>query len=78
MAVYNGAAEAQMCIPYMRARGGIAGQHYLEATPNGVIAVDGNLRILFLNPPQAHFQADSQALEERIHRLFPQITMKQR
>ena len=73
VAVYNGAAEAQMCIPYMRARAESLANIILEATPNGVIAVDGNLRILFLNPAaERMFQADSQALEgERIHRLFP-------
>ncbi len=66
VAVYNGAAEAQMCIPYMRARAESMASVILEATPNAIVAADTNLRVLFLNPAaERMFGRSSQSLAGR-------------
>jgi len=50
IAVYQGLAEAEMCIPYMRARAESFSSFLIAVTPNGIILVDENLRIVDMNP----------------------------
>ncbi|QPM68368.1 [Fe-Fe] hydrogenase large subunit C-terminal domain-containing protein [Atribacter laminatus] len=50
VAVYQGLAEAEMCIPYMRARAESFSSFLIAVTPNGIILVDENLRIVDMNP----------------------------
>ncbi|MDI9595845.1 MAG: [Fe-Fe] hydrogenase large subunit C-terminal domain-containing protein [Atribacterota bacterium] len=50
IAVYQGLAEAEMCIPNMRARAESFSSFLIAVTPNGIILVDENLRIVDMNP----------------------------
>ena len=50
IAVFQGMAEAEMCIPYMRSRAESFANVVLRSTPNGIVVVDGALRILDANP----------------------------
>jgi len=50
VAVYQGLAEAEMCIPYMRARAESFSSFLIAVTPNGIVLVDENLRIVDMNP----------------------------
>ncbi|MHB9130130.1 MAG: [Fe-Fe] hydrogenase large subunit C-terminal domain-containing protein [Armatimonadota bacterium] len=50
VAVFRGMAEAEMCIPYMRTRAESFANVVLRSTPNGIIVVDGALRVLDANP----------------------------
>lgn len=50
IAVFQGLAEAEMCIPYMRARAESFSSFLIAVTPNGIILVDENLRIVDMNP----------------------------
>ncbi len=49
-AVYQGMAEAEMCIPFMRARAESFSSFLIAVTPNGIVLVDENLRIVDINP----------------------------
>jgi len=50
VAVFQGMAEAEMCIPYMRSRAESFANVVLRSTPNGIIVVDNALRVLDANP----------------------------
>lgn len=50
IAVYQGMAEVQMCIPYMRKRAESMSNLVLNSMPNGVLIVDNNMDILEINP----------------------------
>jgi len=50
VAVFQGMAEAEMCIPYMHSRAESFANVVIRATPNGIAVVDGALRILDANP----------------------------
>jgi PAS domain S-box-containing protein len=49
VAVYQGMAELDMCIPYMRTKAESLANLIIDSTPNGVILVDGELKIQELN-----------------------------
>jgi iron only hydrogenase large subunit-like protein len=49
IAVINGNAEEEMCIPFMRRMAQARGDMLMETTPNGVVIVDDKLRILSTN-----------------------------
>ncbi|HPU08219.1 MAG TPA: [Fe-Fe] hydrogenase large subunit C-terminal domain-containing protein, partial [Candidatus Atribacteria bacterium] len=49
-AVYEGMAEAEMCIPFMRARAESFSSFLITVTPNGIVLVDENLHIVDVNP----------------------------
>ena len=49
IAVYQGMAELEMCMPYMR-RQAVHATSIIEHSPNAVVLVDGNGRIQFTNP----------------------------
>lgn len=50
VAVFQGHAEPQMCIPYMRNRAESISNMVLRAMPDGVIITDENLNIIEINP----------------------------
>lgn len=50
VAVFQGMAEVEMCIPNMRARAESMSSVILTATPNGVVVVDRHLKIIDVNP----------------------------
>lgn len=50
IAVVRGKAELEMCIPYMRAKAESLSNLIIETTPNGIIVVDHDFKILALNP----------------------------
>jgi len=49
-AVYYGMAEAEMCIPFMRAKAESFSSFLIAVTPNGIVLVDEELRIVDMNP----------------------------
>ncbi|MGC8777964.1 MAG: [Fe-Fe] hydrogenase large subunit C-terminal domain-containing protein [Candidatus Caldatribacteriaceae bacterium] len=49
-AVYHGMAEAEMCIPFMRAKAESFSSFLIAVTPNGIVLLDENLRIVDINP----------------------------
>ncbi len=55
VAVYNGIAEATMCLPFMRQKAETLTNVIFETTPNMIIMVDKNLEILEVNPAAKHF-----------------------
>ena len=50
IAVYRGMAEVEMCIPYMRRRAESMSNLIISSTPNAIVAVDRDLRIVLVNP----------------------------
>jgi Na+-translocating ferredoxin:NAD+ oxidoreductase RNF subunit RnfB len=50
VAVFQGMAEAEMCIPYMRTRAEGLANVVLRSTPNGIVVVDRAMRVLDANP----------------------------
>lgn len=48
-AVYEGMAEPEMCIPYMRTKAESLSNIILDSTPNGIIVVDRHLNIQEIN-----------------------------
>lgn len=49
IAVFQGKAELEMCLPYMRERAENFSQEIIANSPNGIIAVDRNLRVSEIN-----------------------------
>jgi iron only hydrogenase large subunit-like protein len=54
IAVFQGMAEAEMCIPYMRSRAESFAGVVIRSTPNGIVVIDSALRILDANPAFEH------------------------
>jgi uncharacterized Fe-S cluster-containing protein len=54
IAVFQGMAEAEMCIPYMRSRAESFSGVVIRSTPNGIVVIDSALRILDANPAFEH------------------------
>lgn len=50
IAVYNGFAELEMCLPYMRSRAESMSNVIIHSTPNGLIVVDKLMKIIEVNP----------------------------
>ncbi|TYP55431.1 [Fe-Fe] hydrogenase large subunit C-terminal domain-containing protein [Thermosediminibacter litoriperuensis] len=58
-AVYQGMAEPDMCIPYMRSRAESLANLIIDHAPNGIILVDGNMNIKEINKAaEKMFNAD--------------------
>lgn len=49
-AVLLGKAQIEMCIPYMRAQAESLANVIIKTTPNGIIVVDNDFRIIAVNP----------------------------
>ncbi|MDD2431112.1 MAG: [Fe-Fe] hydrogenase large subunit C-terminal domain-containing protein [Firmicutes bacterium] len=64
LAVFRGAAEIEMCIPYMKTRAESMNDVIIQATPNGIIVCDTNLNIVTINPAaERMFQCRQEALK---------------
>lgn len=50
VAVYQGLAEIEMCMPFMRAQAESFSDVITRSSPNGIIIVNDNLRIININP----------------------------
>lgn len=50
VAVFQGMAEAEMCLPYMRKKAESLANIIVENTPNGVVLVTRQMKILTINP----------------------------
>lgn len=50
IAVLNGMAVPEMCIPYMRARAESFADNIVQSTPNAIIVLDDKMRVLDYNP----------------------------
>lgn len=57
IAVYNGVAEPNMCLPYMRQKAETLTNVIFEATPNMIIMVNSELEIMDINPAAKKFFA---------------------
>lgn len=55
IAVYNGIAEPNMCLPFMRQKAETLTNVIFEATPNMIIMVNHDLEIIELNPAAKKF-----------------------
>lgn len=55
VAVYNGMAEPNMCLPFMRQKAETLTNVLFEATPNMIIMVNNELEILEVNPAAKQF-----------------------
>ncbi|CCO07291.1 [Fe-Fe] hydrogenase large subunit C-terminal domain-containing protein [Desulforamulus hydrothermalis] len=73
VAVYQGKAAVEMCIPYMRKRAESMSNLIISAMPNAVVVVGKNLDILEINPAaEKLFQTTaSQVVGQRIFALMP-------
>ncbi|MEG1646388.1 MAG: [Fe-Fe] hydrogenase large subunit C-terminal domain-containing protein [Clostridia bacterium] len=49
IAVYNNEAILEMCVPYMRERAESFSTEIIKNSPNGIIAIDGDLKIIEFN-----------------------------
>lgn len=62
IAVHNGLAELEMCLPYMRSRAESMSNLIIRTTPNGLIVVDKQLKIVEVNPSaERMFQISNQS-----------------
>lgn len=48
-AVANGFADVSMCLPYMRQRAESLSYEIIENSPNGILVLDGDMRVLQMN-----------------------------
>lgn len=55
IAVLQGLARPEMCIPYMRRLAEGRADHLIETSPNGIVILDEKLRILGMNPAFRRF-----------------------
>ena len=67
IAVVRGMAEPEMCIPYMRRLAQQRTDRIIETSPNGVVILDSELRIIHMNPAfQKMFMCNNSILGRRI------------
>lgn len=67
IAVVLGMAEPEMCIPYMRRLAEQRTDRIIETSPNGIVILDSELRILSINPAfQKMFLCGSAILGRRV------------
>jgi uncharacterized Fe-S cluster-containing protein len=50
VAVFHGMAEASMCLPYMRNKAESFANVIVDNTPNGVVVINNDMRIITANP----------------------------
>lgn len=55
IAVIQGMAEPEMCVPYMRRLAERRTDRIIETSPNGIVIVDHNLSVISMNPAFRHF-----------------------
>ncbi len=67
IAVLRGMAVPEMCIPYMRRLAEQRSDKILESTPNGVVILNAQLELLYMNPAfRSMFQCTDSVLGKRI------------
>lgn len=77
VAVYQGMAEASMCLPYMRKKAESFANVIVENTPNGVVVVNNDMRVVTANPAfKVLFDIDLKAdlCGQTIKLIIPDIT----
>jgi iron only hydrogenase large subunit-like protein/uncharacterized Fe-S cluster-containing protein len=62
IAVAQGMAELEMCIPFMRRLAEQRTDRIIDTSPNGIIILDQNLTIISMNPTFKHFFSCSDAV----------------
>lgn len=62
IAVVQGMAEREMCIPFMRRLAERRTDRIIDTSPNGIVILDENLCILSMNPAFKHFFTCSDAV----------------
>jgi iron only hydrogenase large subunit-like protein/uncharacterized Fe-S cluster-containing protein len=62
IAVVQGMAEQEMCIPFMRRLAERRTDRIIDTSPNGIIILDDNLTIISMNPAFKHFFSCSDAV----------------
>jgi len=62
IAVLSGLAESEMCIPYMKRLAEQRVDRIIDTSPNGIVILDDQLRILHMNPAFRRFFMCSDAL----------------
>jgi uncharacterized Fe-S cluster-containing protein len=62
IAVVQGMAEWEMCIPFMRRLAERRTDRIIDTSPNGIVILDENLSILSMNPTFKHFFTCSDAV----------------
>jgi len=71
IAVLDGVAELEMCIPYMRKKAEKRADRIMETSPNGIILLDKNLQIVKMNNAFKEFFLCTDALiGKRVSYLF--------
>jgi iron only hydrogenase large subunit-like protein/uncharacterized Fe-S cluster-containing protein len=71
IAVVRGMAEPDMCIPRMRRLAEIRTDSILEASPNGIVILDGRFEILSMNPAfRRYFRSGEAMLGKHISELM--------
>ena len=54
IAVLNGNADIEMCLPYMRSRAESMSYEIIQNTPNGIVVLDSEFKIIDINPTAQH------------------------
>jgi len=73
IAVIQGNAEEEMCIPYMRRMAQARGDMLMETTPNGIVIVDEKLRIISTNKAfKKGFMCSDAVIGKEISYLLPE------
>lgn len=62
VAVLEGMAESQMCVPFMRRRAELQMNRIIETSPNGTVILDRKLEIISMNPAFRRFFSCSDAV----------------
>lgn len=71
VAVIQGLAEPEMCIPYMRRLAEQRTDRIIETSPNGIVILDEHLQILHMNPAfRKHFLCSDAICGQPISRLM--------
>lgn len=71
IAVLDGMAEPEMCLPFMRRIAEERTDRIMETNPNGIVILDNNLQVVAMNPAfRGLFMCTDAIIGERISRLM--------
>ena len=71
IAVFSGMAEPEMCIPYMRRLAEYRSDKIIQTSPNGIVTLDANFRIISMNQAfRKYFMCSDETVGRRISYLF--------
>ena len=75
IAVYQGKAELSMCIPYMHDKASSMANVVMDTTPNAIVMVDGELKIVEYNAAATRYfhYTKEQALTMYLYELFDPV-----